>query len=211
MNDDRGHALGQEVLFCPFCRDSFEGARRCPDHDLELVAWHKLPRLAAPIEDTARVAPFDLRFGRGWVLLGAGLTVVAFLLPMLTMGGETELHANMFRFASLRAGKLWMVPLSAIAQAMILFRRRTPAGMRRTRVAVAVVALMPSVALAITLRGVFTAAEHMSRRTGEPVAITIEWGSYVVIVAALFMLYGAARLGITPHAVPEDETALPVG
>lgn len=196
MNDDTRQAPSDQVLFCPFCRDAFESTLRCPDHDMDLVAWHALPQEKAPIDEDQRLPPFALLAGRGWVFLGAGLTLLAFVLPMLTMTGETELHANMFRFASLRAGKLWMVPLAAIAQLMILFRRRTLRGMRAARVAVACVALMPAVALGLTLQRVNAAADAMTQRVGNPTTVDVEYGSYLVFLAALVMLFGTFRLGV---------------
>jgi len=198
VNDDSARASTDQVLFCPFCREAFERTTRCPDHEMPLVAWHQLPREAVIVSDDARLGPYALIAGRGWVFLGAGLTLFSFVLPMLTMSGETELHANMFRFASLRAGKLWMVPLASIAQAAILFRRRTMRGLRAVRIAVACVALMPSAALALTLQGVTAAAAATTQRTGEEITVTIEWGSYLVFVAAFVMLYGAIRLGVAP-------------
>lgn len=210
MNDDSRRAPTEQVLFCPFCREAFEGSARCPDHEMQLVAWHQLPREVAPMSDDQRLAPYSLIAGRGWVFLGAGLTLFAFILPMLTMIGETELHANMFRFASLRAGKLWMVPLASIAQAMILFRRRTMRGLRAVRLAVACVALMPSLALGLTLQGVAAAATATTQRTGEEIRITIEWGAYLVFVAALLMLYGAIRLGVpatSTHSTSDQRSA----
>lgn len=209
VNEHAAHGARQLVLFCPFCRDAFEGATRCPDHDLALVEWHALPRDAKPLSDDARLSPYALTAGRGWVFLGVGLTLAAFVMPMLTLNGETELHANMLRFASLRAGKLWMVPLSAVAQVMVLFRRRTPRGMRAVRVAVAAVALMPSIAVAFTLRGVQSAAQAVSARTGHPVDVTIEYGCYLVFVAAVVMLYGAFRLGGVASSTASDEAGHP--
>lgn len=196
MNDDKRQASTDQVLFCPFCREAFEGTKQCPDHDLLLVAWHELPRSVEPLSEDERLTPYALVAGRGWVFLGAGLTLLAFVMPMLTLGGDTELHANMLRFATLRSGKLWMVPLASVAQAMILFRRRTLRGMRGVRLAVGCVALMPSIALALTLRGVRDAALMAAQRSGDSMQLIIEWGSYLVFIAALPMLYGAARLGV---------------
>lgn len=204
MNDDPRLAPADQVLFCPFCRESFERTTRCPDHEMQLVAWHQLPREVVAVPDDERLPPFALAAGRGWVFLGAGLTLLAFLLPMLTLSGETELHANMFRFASLRAGRLWMVPLASIAQAMILFRRRTMRGMRAVRLAVGCVALMPSLSLAWTLRGVSEAAAATSLRTGVEIGFTIEWGSHLVFLALVLMLFGASRLGVTAVPVASD-------
>lgn len=208
MNDRNSPTPGQHVLFCPFCRDSFEGTRRCPDHELELVPWHALPRDVSRLEDDDRVSPYALVAGRGWLFLGAALTMAAFVMPMLTLTGETELHANMLRFASLRAGKLWMVPFAALAQVMILFRRRTPRGMRSVRLATAAVALMPLVALGVTLRGVWLAAAVMEARTGTATAMTFGAGCYVLAGAAVISLIGAARLGVqNSPAEAVDSTA----
>lgn len=193
------------MLFCPFCREAFEATTRCPDHELELVAWHQLPREVPTISDDALLAPYSMAVGRGWVFVGVALTLIAFVLPMLTLSGATELHANMLRFASLRAGKLWMVPLSGLAQLTMMFRRRTPSSLRSVRVAVAAVALMPSLALAVTLLGVKTAADALSERTGELTSMTIEWGSYLVFAAAIPMLVGALRLGVTGADAPANQ------
>lgn len=177
---------------------------------MPLVAWHALPREASAISEDLRLAPLSLLAGRGWVFLGALLTLVAFLLPVLTITGETELHANMFRFASLRAGKLWMVPLAAIAQIMILFRRRTLRGMRSARVAVGCVALMPSLALALTLQRVTSAARALALRSGDAdVGVHVEWGSYLVFFAGVVMLFGAVRLGVAePSSEPRESESM---
>jgi len=136
--------------------------------------------------------------------------MVAFVMPMITLTGETELHANMLRFASLRAGKLWMVPFAALAQVMILFRQRTPRGMRSVRLASAAVALMPLVALGVTLRGVWSAAEAVEARTGTGTAMTIGAGCYVLAFAAVVSLIGAARLGVQGRDSPESaESTVP--
>lgn len=136
--------------------------------------------------------------------------MIAFVMPMITLTGETELHANMLRFASLRAGKLWMVPFAALAQVMILFRRRTPRGMRSVRLASAAVALMPLVALGVTLRGVWLAAEAIEARTGTATAMTLGAGCYMLAFAAVVSLMGAARLGVQGRgsSEPTESTTL---
>jgi hypothetical protein len=202
-----GQARGDQVLFCPFCRESFEGVRRCPDHELDLVPWHALPMTPTPVDEATRLAPYSLQLGRGWLLAGALITLVAFVLPMLTLSGDPPLHANMLRFASLRAGKLWMVPLSSIAVVMLVLRRRTPRAMRGARLAVAVLALMPLMSLAITLRGVWSATAALSARTGDAMELTVEWGSYTLLLGTLLMLRGAWSLGVVPQVAEGHDPA----
>ena len=36
------------LLFCPFCRECFEGEAQCPEHELALVRFEDLPREEDP-------------------------------------------------------------------------------------------------------------------------------------------------------------------
>src|SRR5690348_17144314 len=73
-----------QVLFCPFCRESFEGATRCPEHDLALVGFEKLgpdpfdPENMPEVIDETPLSTFDPVFGRGYVAAGAILNALAF-------------------------------------------------------------------------------------------------------------------------------------
>src|SRR4051812_41261443 len=78
-----GMADAAPILFCPFCRECFEGESRCPEHDLGLVPFDQLARtaedLAADIpREDEDVSVFDGRFGRGIVALGTALFFVSF-------------------------------------------------------------------------------------------------------------------------------------
>jgi hypothetical protein len=63
------------ILFCPFCRDGFEGRLECPEHELSLVTIDRLPRKA---KRTLESVTFfgDPRLGRGTVLLGAAVALL---------------------------------------------------------------------------------------------------------------------------------------
>ena len=74
------------ILFCPFCRECYEGERVCPVHELDLVEFQDLPRQAHETDLPAwdePVLPWDIRFGRGALALGALLLLVAFFLNLL--------------------------------------------------------------------------------------------------------------------------------
>ncbi|MEM7139230.1 MAG: hypothetical protein AAF500_21845 [Myxococcota bacterium] len=73
------------ILFCPYCRESFEGIDECPEHRLWLVEIDQLP----PEDGRAPsgVSFFvDPRFGRGPVLAGAALVLFGFALPFVRSG-----------------------------------------------------------------------------------------------------------------------------
>ena len=48
-----GAKAGAPILFCPFCRESFEGEAVCPEHDLELVPIDRLPRSRGTVEEAS--------------------------------------------------------------------------------------------------------------------------------------------------------------
>src|SRR5687767_9594160 len=81
------------LLFRPFCRGCFGGEKECPEHALGLLPVERLPKeeddSAIPAHDRP-VAPFEHRFGRGFVMVGIVLSLVGFAMPFLlvTSGGE---------------------------------------------------------------------------------------------------------------------------
>src|SRR5687768_6184689 len=120
-----------DILFCPFCRECFEGEEVCPVHELRLVRFEKLPQgpRAVPREDE-RVAAHELRFGRGFVWLGAVLSLIGFVLPWLTVHRGAVVVASGLDIAAQRAISLYVVPATAIASIATVLRRRTPRQMR---------------------------------------------------------------------------------
>ena len=124
------------ILFCPFCRECFEGEARCPDHDLALVPFARLPEARRELADDEPLLPLDPRFGRGFVFLGAALMLAGFLGPLArTYYGDQEAWDTGYRLAATRAMNLWMVPMVAAALVAILHRRATLAQLRSVRLA----------------------------------------------------------------------------
>ncbi len=185
------------VLFCPFCAEPFEGLTRCPTHDLELVPFRQLERIRAPRDD-ARVPVYSPSLGRGYLFAGAFLTLLAFFCPLVRLSGQVELTNSLVQLATGRAPRLWLIPAAALATLSVLIRRRTPAGMRGARLALWLLALLPSVVVAITLSGAHQAAQQLAGQLGAQ--IQVHWGAgvYLVWIAALPLAWGSQRLGVLP-------------
>jgi len=189
-----------DVLFCPFCGEAFEGETRCPAHELRLVPWRELPRRerAAP-DDDAELAWSSPRLGRGPVAFGAGLALLAFaILPLARVEGALQMGGSMLVLALSGTPKLWLVPAAAWAQLAILYRRRSPAAMRSARLAVALVACVPLLTCVWTWLGAHEAVSLLAERTRQDLHMRPALGAYAIALAVLAMLAGAIRLGVAP-------------
>ena len=181
------------VRFCPFCRESFEDSDTCPEHGLVLVEFLELPRELDEDPGDSWL-PLALTHQRGWVLLGAVLTLLAFNLPMASLSGQVEGANSMWDMANEREKTLWFLPMVALAQLATLYRRRTPDQLRSVRLVVLLFAIVPSVTVAATMRGIDQATELMSARLGG-VEVAFGWGAWLTFLAAVPGLWGALRLG----------------
>src|ERR1700741_1529616 len=105
-----------QVLFCPFCREAFEGDQRCPEHELDLVTWAELPRAVPQLTDDYALPWPSLRLGRGWVAGGAAVALFAFVaLPLAGVDGALRMGGTMLMLAVASTPKLWLVPAAAWA------------------------------------------------------------------------------------------------
>jgi hypothetical protein len=120
------------ILFCPFCREGFEGLRECPEHELTLLPWDRMPRTPSPPIDEVTFF-VDPRLGRGGMLLGASLVVLAFFVPFVRVRG---VDASALEVAIDGAHNLWLTPIAAMAVLGTLFLRRARHSMRSARLAV---------------------------------------------------------------------------
>ncbi len=196
-----------EVLFCPFCRECFEGRTTCPDHDLKLVSFEEIAKKkdGIPREDEP-VAFYDVRFGRGLVWLSALTMMIGFALPAVTVafmsrsltytGAEVALH---------RAQNLWCVPFVAVALIAIVLRRRTPREMRGARLAVPLLSVLGAFSVGYT---VFHIQKAIALDPAELV-VHFEPGVYTMLVGALIGLLSGIRLGVLPteKGVPHGASA----
>jgi hypothetical protein len=190
------------LLFCPFCRECYEGQTECPEHELALVPFHKLPREEdpeAPPPYDQRLGPFDPRFGRGLIMGGIVLSLVGFLMPLLQLATSTQSREwSGLEIAASRAPNLWTIPFVAATFAWFLARRRTPIAMQGARLAGVVVALAPLVSLAYTLVRIHIHVAHLVERTGRAMSVSLEYGVVVIALGALLLFVGSLRFGVLP-------------
>jgi hypothetical protein len=184
-----------QVLFCPFCRERFEGRSSCPEHELRLLPLDQIRVEAEPDDDPdddpedadeddrrprdeRPLALLDPRYGRGVVALGA-------LLAGASLGLElVRLHGEPLRTYELARGlpSLWTVLLVSFCALYVVVRRRTPRALRSLRVLVPL--LGGGLALTLTL-----AALRLGRGLAQAPA------AYAIAIAALLLVVGGARLG----------------
>ena len=173
------------ILFCPFCRDGFEGRTECPEHELTLVAIDRLPRRPErPLERVSFVG--DPRLGRGTVLFGATLVVLGFVVPFVSARGVI---ASALEVAIDGAGNLWLTPGAAVAMLWILWRRRSRQAMRAARAAVFGLALGGACPLIYTTLRI--------GRVAGAYAAQAEWhsGLWLMVAGLLLAAFGSRWLG----------------
>jgi hypothetical protein len=193
-----------QVLFCPFCRESFEGRTACPEHDLALVSFEKLgpdpfePENMPEVIDETPLAAIDPSFGRGYVGVGALLNGMALSCDFVrARAGHPGLST---RALAVSLPSLWTLALVSFTLLFILKRRRTPRAMRSVRVLVPVLALVSPASVAWALHRVDQGVIVWA--TGQRL-VGAEAGSaiYVVGVASCLILWGGLRLGVLPRGL----------
>ena len=193
--------MPEEVLFCPFCREAFEGEKVCPDHELALVPFEALPqsRGADLPRDDAVVAPYDPRFGRWILFVAVVVMLVGFMMPFATtsMDGES-LTLTGIEIAA-RRPILWAVPFVAGSMIVILALRRTPREMRGARVAIPMLALLGLGAVAFGVHVVRGFAADRLSRYGVEMDVGLEPGIYVMALGLFVAVVGGVRLGVLPR------------
>ena len=173
------------MLFCPFCRDGFEGVAECPEHELTLVPIDRLPRLGeGSLEEVAFFG--DPRLGRGAVLGGALLVFVGFLAPFARAPG---IEASALEVAVDGANNLWLTPGAALGVLSVLWVRRGRQGMRAARLAVLGLALAGGFPLIYTSRRIGLVAEAYSAE------VEWLWGFGAMVVGLALTAFASARLG----------------
>jgi hypothetical protein len=189
------------VLFCPFCRECFEGQARCPEHDLALVTFDALPRT---LEDAASEIPrededvssFDGRFGRGFVAAGAVAFLISFAMKFVDIAVQGDRTGfSGFEAASGRAPNLWTVPFVGALLIAILARRRSLNKMRGARLSVMLLGFAPLFAIGYSYFRVLEGAAEAARAGGANMDVTPGLGVFVAALGSFVVAYGARRLG----------------
>lgn len=187
-------ALTEKVLFCPFCGEAFEGLRACPEHELALVPWRELPSSRSK-ERGGKLEWYSPGLGRGWLALGAALSLGAFLLPFAHVDQGVRMGGSMLALALHSTPKLWLVPAAAWAQLAILYRRTSVPAMRGARLAALLVACVPATVVALTWSGARGAVAMLGERSGQGLRLEPGAGTYLIALSTLLMLAGAYVLG----------------
>ena len=203
-NPDGGGGMAEApILFCPFCRECFEGETRCPEHDLGLVPFDQLSRtaedLAADIpREDEDVSVFDGRFGRGIVALGTTLFFVSFGMTFVDISVQGDAAGfSGFEAAAGHAPNLWTVPFVGALLVAILARRRSLAKMRSARLSVLLLAVAPLFAIGYSYFHVLEGAAHESARAGAAAMdVSPGVGIFVAALGTLIVALGAYRLGV---------------
>lgn len=178
-----------QILFCPYCRDGFEGVRECPEHELTLVPIDRLPGRAARSPNEV-VFFMDPRLGRGAVLLGAVLVLAGFFSPFARV---TDVRASALEVAIDGAHNLWLTPVAALLMLWVLWARRTRQAMRAARLAVLGLALAGALPLVYTSRRIGLVADASSAE------LQWQWGFGVIAAGLAVAALGSVRLGGRPR------------
>lgn len=181
------------VLFCPFCRESYENETACPEHELPLVPLSMLPS-EEQIDEHVPLARSDFRHGRGLVLAASALLFFGFFLPFAQRGAAGA-SVSAFRFASQLASNLWTVPLVAAAAIAIVLRRKTIAHLRSARLAVSLLGLFPLASLAYTTWRLMIAAAEYERSWGAGYELHPKIGAFSMLIGSVGLLMSGVFLG----------------
>jgi hypothetical protein len=200
---------GPPLLFCPFCRECYEGETLCPEHDLKLVVWDDLPHAEEPEELTEdhEVSPVDLRFGRGELGAGVLLLLASVLAPMFTVSeGRDSSTFSLLEAATSRAPNLWTIPFVAALVLSITLRRRSIGQMLGARLAMLILSTGPFLSLVYTMWKIYGGAAQLSAAMHLDVQVHLEWGIGLIVAGGVLLVIGSLRLGVAPKVPrPKDQ------
>ena len=140
-------------------------------------------------EDTPLTA-FDPRFGRGYVAFGALLNGLALLPSLVRLPDGTGLSTLLVATAR---PALWSLGLVSFTLVFVLQRRRTLRSLRGMRVLVPALACVSPATTLWELYRLRDGAAHWLTRGR---VMEIGPAVYLVLAAAVFIVYGGARLGL---------------
>lgn len=193
-----------QVLFCPFCRESFEGKKTCPEHDLALVGFADLspdpldPENFPEVIDETPLGLFEPTFGRGYVAAGALLIASAYLVTFLRH--PTGLTGIVTQSLLKSVPSLGTPALVSLTVLFVLYRRRTPRALRSVRLLVPLLACVPPISCVWALQRIEQGMFLWP--SGEQVLRVVPGlAVYVMGFASLLIFVGGLRLGVLPRAI----------
>jgi len=186
------------LLFCPFCRECYEGELRCPVHELALVDFSELPKQAHERqlpgwEET--LDPWDVRFGRGWLALGAFFVLFGFFMPFASAVVDDESVAwSGLDLATGPARSMWTIPFVVALYVWLLLRRRSVVQMLGARLVAFLIAFAPGVSIVYSMVHMWRGIEALH---GGGI---LEWGFGIPVMAvgSVLLMVGAVRFGVMP-------------
>lgn len=184
-----------QVLFCPFCRECFEGESLCPHHELKLVPFEQLQTKTHPrfYGSTEPLPWWEWRLGRGWVWTAALAMFVSFFQPLFALSlGDAFVQESSFDIVMRgEADLLWALPAVALLLAYLTWRRNTPDAMARARFAMALIVLFPGPIVAYA--GIV--AQRVNELQTPNGALEFSYAVVTLGIAFLLGLIGAFRFG----------------
>ena len=188
-----------DLIACPFCHELFARgeARECPSCGLALTDLAKLPPshdalaeddFGIPMQPHLETLPwFELRRGRGILLLGAVLGFIAFFAPWVNMTSP-ELHLLSGADLAKRSGWIWGACVAWFILFPMTLTRRSIDQMRGARVAAAFLAFVPVITVSI----LWLMPPHARY---VPIRFDWGWGLYATLVLGVIATVAAVRFG----------------
>lgn len=205
-----------EILACPFCREMWsdnEGVTRCPDCGVDLLPLHAMPPSAETLlereaeyesipEEFRTRGWFDLRRGRGLLLLLAALGLFGFFQPWFVLRKPDELVLSGFRIARHFAGWVWAGAIGWFILIPLVASRRTIASMRGVR---AICAFFASLSAGEIL---VLANVSPTSKVQVPIEFGWAWGLFFSAVVSIFATIVALNFGgpLPRRADQQEET-----
>jgi hypothetical protein len=188
-----------DLIACPFCHELFARgeARECPACGLVLTDLSKLPLshdavaeddFGIPIQPHLETLPwFEIRRGRGVLLVAATLGFLAFFAPWVNMTSP-EIHLLSGADLAKRSGWIWGAGVGWFILFPMTLTRRSMDEMRGARVAAAFLSAVPVVTTSI----LWLNPPH-SRYV--PIQFDWGWGLYATWILGVIAIIAAVRFG----------------
>jgi len=189
-----------ELIACPFCHELFVKGEveHCPACGLSLTDLSKLPLsqdAMAELEDfglptpphLAPLAWFDMRRGKGILVFGAALGLIAFFSPWVNMSSP-EVRALTGADLARRSGWIWAAGVSWFVLLPMAFTRRTIDKLRGARVAAAFLSAIPILTCSI----LWLMPPHARY---VPIRFEWGWGLYATCLIGALATATSIRLG----------------
>ena len=189
-----------DLIACPFCHELFAKgeAKECPACGLRLTDLSKLPMshdamaedddFGIPIQPHLEELPwFEVRRGRGILMVGAVLGFIAFFAPWVNMSSP-EIRLLSGADLARRSGWIWGAVVAWFVLLPMMITRRSIDQMRGARVAAAFLSAVP----VITTTILWLMPPHARY---VPIRFVWGWGLYTTWILGLIATAVSVRLG----------------